>query len=194
MIYNNLRVRWFLAGFAVLSLTACSPSAETAAVIHPEYDQQSGKLTKLAHDSNANGKFDTVAMMDGNRVVRVEADEDENGTVDRWELYTSSGEASPIGQSPDVLERVERATKRDGHVDRWEFFEHGKLARVNEDSNGDGKVDKWEQYEDGTLREMALDTGGRGSPDRKLLYNADGNFDRVEVDKDGSGRFERVYP
>ena len=77
---------------------------------------------------------------------------------------------------------------------RWEFFESGKLSSVHEDTNGDGKVDKWEEYSNGTLRVLALDTSGRGTPDRKLVYDLDGNFDHIEVDKDGSGRFERLNP
>src|SRR5205814_664191 len=56
----------------------------------------------------------------------------------------------------------------------------GRLTRVEEDTDGDGKVDKWETYRGGTLASMALDTSGRGTPDRKLLYKADGSFDRME--------------
>ena len=52
--------------------------------------------------------------------------------------------------------------------------------RVEEDTNGDGKVDKWETYAGGTLATMALDSTGKGSPDRKLIYKADGSFDRIE--------------
>jgi hypothetical protein len=191
MACNKLQA--LIAAVAVACLTACGPATETSSGITPEYDKQSGRLSKLAHDSNGNGKPDTVAVMDGNRVVRVEADEDENGTVDRWEYYTSSSQATS-GQAPDVLERVERATRRDGQINRWEFFDSGKLVRVNEDTDGNGKVDKWEQYADGTLTEIALDTTGRGTPDRKLIYSSDGNFDHIEVDKDGSGHFEPLKP
>ena len=194
MSRNHLWLLLILGPVAAASLAACSPSAETSAVIQPEYDKHTGRLTKLAHDSNGNGKSDTVAVMDGPRVVRVEADEDENGTVDRWEYYTPSSQIAPTGQAPDVLEKVERSTKRDGRVNRWESFESGKLASVSEDTNGDGKVDKWEEYSDGTLTVLALDTAGRGTPDRKLVYKLDGTFDHIEVDKDGSGRFERVNP
>jgi len=190
---NCNKLQAILAAAAVGCLTACRPAAETSSVVTPEYDKQTGRLSRLTHDSSGNGKPDTVAVMDGNHVVRVEADEDENGTVDRWEYYTSSGQATP-GQAPDVLEHVERATRRDGHINRWEFFENGKLVRVKEDTDGNGKVDKWEQYTDGTLTEMALDTAGRGTPDRKLIYNPEGGFDHIEVDKDGSGHFERLKP
>jgi hypothetical protein len=173
---------------------ACQRPAEAPPTITPDYDKGTGKLTRLSHDTNGNGKLDTVALMDGGRVVRVEADEDENGTVDRWEYYTSNpGQTTGAGQSADVLERVERATNRDGRVNRWEFFDAGTLTRVNEDTNGDGRVDKWEEYAQGTLTVMALDTVGRGTPDRKLVYS-DGNLDHIEIDPDGSGRFQRAKP
>ena len=191
---NNLQVA--LAGvFLAVLLTGCGPSsAETSSTIQPEYDKQTGRLSKLSHDTNANGKSDTVAFMDGGRVVRVEADEDENGTVDRWEYYAQAGQAASSQNSDDVLARVERATRRDGHVNRWEYFEGGVLARVEEDTDGNGKVDKWEEYADGALRVMALDTVGRGTPDRKLVYRTDGSFDHIEVDPDGSGQFQPLKP
>src|SRR3954447_22996200 len=102
MRINNLRARSTLAVVAVACLSACGPSVETSATIQPEHDTSSGRLTKLSHDANGNGKLDTIAMMDGAKVVRVEVDEDENGTVDRWEYYTPSDRPGPNGQAPDV--------------------------------------------------------------------------------------------
>lgn len=143
-------------------------------------------MTQIAYDADANGKPDTWAYMDGARVVRLEADENDDGRIDRWEFYPPGGSAG-VRQPP---ERIERATRNDGKVARWEFFEQGVMVRVEEDTTGDGRVDKWETYRDGALTVLALDTTGRGKPDRRLLYGADGTLDRIEVDAAGTGTFQ----
>ena len=157
------------------------PAPSSAERIQPAYDGTSGRLNKLAYDANGDGTTDTWGYMDGVRVVRVEADENQDGQIDRWEFHREVPNAGKPGSPLDTVERVERATRHDGKVSRWEFFEQGALARVEEDTSGDGKVDKWETYANGSLVSMALDTTGRGQPDRRLLYRADGSFDRVET-------------
>jgi len=184
-----------------LGAAACgSPPKDAAnARVKPEYDEHSGRLTRIAYDSNGDGKPDTWAYMDGTTVVRVEVDEDGDGQIDRWEFHRPraesqasragqtgrAGGAGQIGQttyvSPlETIEHIERSTRHDGTVSRWEYFEQGELTRVEEDTDGDGKVDKWETYAAGTLSSMALDTTGRGSPDRRLIYKPDGTLDRIE--------------
>ena len=47
--------------------------------IQAKYDQTTGRLTRLEFDSNNNGKPDTWAFMDGTRIDKLEADENEDG-------------------------------------------------------------------------------------------------------------------
>jgi hypothetical protein len=165
-----------LATGVVYTCAACRQQAsaqESAGRVQPSYDAKTGKLTKLAYDSNANGKDDTWAYMDGARLVRLEADENEDGKIDRWEYYPA-GPASGPKQAPD---RIERA-----------------LVRIEEDTDGNGAIDKWETYTEGALSVLALDTSGRGKPDRRLIYRADGRLDRVEADPTGSGDFQPLNP
>ena len=163
--------------------------------VQAEYDA-GGKLVKIAYDRNKDGKPDAWGYMDGSRVVRVEVDENGDGTVDRWEYHTTAGpDAAPRADGVDpTLERIERATKLDGTVTRKEFFERGELVRVEEDTDGDGRVDKWETYAKGALVRMELDTAGRGKADRRLVYTADGSFDHIEADPDGTGTFRTLQP
>ena len=129
--------------------------------------------------------------MDGTRIDKLEADENEDGKIDRWEYYP----ATPLpARGKPVPERIERATRMDGKVSRREFFERGSLARIEEDTNGDGALDKWETYVGGVLSVLALDLQHRGNPDRQLIYRPDGSLDRIEVDPDGSGRFQPIKP
>jgi hypothetical protein len=156
--------------------------------VTPEYDEATGKLSRLAYDSNNDGRDDSWAVMDGARLIKLEADENADGQIDRWEYYPAS---ATVGRR-EPPERIERATRFDGRVSRREFFEHGAMTRVEEDVDGNGAVDKWETYASGSLVTLSLDTSGRGRPDRRLVYRPDGSLERIEADPTGSGRFEVV--
>lgn len=178
------------AAAGLVPVTACSAPAidpAAAARVAPEYDRQTGRLTRIAYDANANGTHDTWAYMDGPRLIKLEADENENGRIDRWEYYPA--QAGPARVPP---ERIERSTTDDGRVTRKEHFAGGEMVRVEEDTDGNGAVDKWETYANGALSEVSLDENGDGRPDRKLFYRPDGGLDRIEVDDTGSGRFRRI--
>lgn len=162
--------------------------------VQPEYDR-SGRLTKISYDRNGDGTPETWGYMDGARLVRLEADEDGDGKIDLWEHYSvpPAGSSAAPG-SRALLDRIERAKTGAGTITRTEFFEQGAMTRVEEDTDGDGRIDKWETYAGGSLTMMALDTTGRGTADRRLIYSSAGNFERIEADPTGSGRFEVVKP
>ena len=182
-----------LVAFSLISCRRAAPSA-AGPEVKPTYDPKTGRLTRLAADSNGNGVPDTWGYMDGSRVVRVETDEDEDGRIDRWEYHRTTPSAADQGRPDRTLERIERSTRRDGRVSRWEYFVDGVLSRAEEDTTGNGKVDKWETYTAGALSMMALDTRGTGKPDRRLVYRPDGTFDREEADSTVSGHFETLKP
>lgn len=194
----------FAVVLAALAVAACeqgqAPVAGTAAApqgnaqVKPEYDA-TGKLTKIEYDRNKDGKSDTWGYMDGSRVVRVEMDRNGDGQIDRWEFHRAdvAPGAAPAGVDKTV-ERIEESTRFDGKVSRTEFFENGALVKVEEDTDGDGRLDKWEIYANGALQLQELDTEGRGRADRRLIYAADGAFDHMEADLDGSGTFKPLKP
>ena len=128
--------------------------------IQPTYDK-TGTLRLLTFDSNRNGKPDTWSHMDGPKIVRIEIDADENGTIDRWEYYDSN----------QKLEKVGTARNRDGKLTRTEFYEGGVLARAEEDVDGNGLVDRWETYANGVMSSVAFDTEGKGQPTRRIQYD-----------------------
>jgi len=176
--------------------------------IEPGYDNQTGRLQLLKYDSDGDGKVDTVSYMDGARLLRIEIDKDEDGTIERWEHYEADQKLQKVGLSrandgkedawsyfgPDgSIVRIELSTRRDGNVTRTEDYENSALVRAEEDTDADGKTDKWETYEGGRLASVAFGTTHRGGPDRRLLYGADGSA-RLEVDPDGDGQFVAVNP
>lgn len=183
-----------LTGAVLVSFAAAGCRDHSSAVpvqaanrIAPAYDP-AGRLTRLAYDSDGNGKHDMWAYMDGAKLVRLEADENGDDTIDRWEYYPAAG-SDGLKQPP---ERIERATRHDGKVSRREFFEAGLMVRVEEDTDGNGVTDKWETYAGGALVTLALDTQGRGKADRRLIYRPDGSLERIEEDPSGAGEFRVV--
>lgn len=201
-----------LASIAVAALImelmmGCAPASETAAVV-PSYDQFTGRLVQLVADQNGDGRADQWSYLDGRRPLRGEADTDGDGRIDRWEYFNSVSALTHVGTSsrndgvedtwmPAVItngeRQVARSRKRDRQIDRREFYRDDAMVRVEEDTNADGLVDKWERHEGTVLREVALDTSVRiGRPDRRLLYDAKGQFQAIETDPERDGTFVRL--
>jgi hypothetical protein len=174
-----------IAFLLVLPLIGCANPHGRTSRVQAAYDTNTGELKELTYDDNGNGRVDTWVHLQGTRILRAEADHDEDGRIDRWEHYDADG-------SPGQLSRIEIATRRDGRVNRIEFFHDDVLDRVHEDTNGDGRIDKWETYRNSALAAVAFDMQGRGTPDRRLLYRADGSLERIETDADGDGTFQAI--
>ena len=97
----------------VIALTAgCSGASRDRVVpsVRGTYDKTSGKLTQIAYDRNHNGRPDTWTDMDGSRPIASRIDQDEDGTIDRWEYYDAAGALVKVGFS----RKHERHTRRVG--------------------------------------------------------------------------------
>jgi hypothetical protein len=192
---------WSIA--PVIVTAACSRApAGAAGNIEPQYNKTTGRLELLRYDANGNGVVETFSYMDGNRVIRVEVDTDEDGQIDRWEHYGDGGALERVGFSRDRdgresawsyaddqgrIVRIDVAEDGDGRVTRREYYERDVLVRSEQDVDGDGAMDKWEQYEGGRLIRLAFDTDHRGVPTQTFSYGSDGTF-RVESDIAGESR------
>jgi hypothetical protein len=162
--------------------------------VTPVYDS-AGTIRRLDYDTDRDGHVDMRAYLENGRTVRIEADGDGDGVIDRWEYYRAGGQLDRLGtssesdgvedtwvvQSGDQM-RVDIATRRDGVADRHEFHDKGVLVRAEQDTNGDGRIDQWQQFAGGKLRELLIDTTqSAGRPDQRLVYAADGGVERVEA-------------
>lgn len=209
----------FVPFCALLFATACS-GVETGAPAQLEYDDQTGRLTKVVFDANKNGRNESTSFMDGTRIVRVELDFDENGKIERWDFYNDDRSLQKVGfasgndgvmdsqafyTADGRVERIEVSTDRDGRFNRLEFYdEREHLVRSEEDTNGDGRPDKWDTYAavtnprpdlpGYTVTTSAFDEAGAGHPTRRIVFGPGGAIDHVEVDPDGDGRFRRLTP
>jgi len=167
-------------------VVACNPAPDPRQTkfrvqrdnVTAQYDEKTGRLKRLAVDTNKNGKPDAWATMDAARIERIEIDRNEDGIIDRWEYYADG-----------KLVRVGTSTRGDGVEDEWAYpTADGTIARVETDTNRDGRVDKWDIYEPSPvpgaksyLHIVALDPGGSGRPTRRLFYRPDGSFERQEI-------------
>ena len=192
--------------FATLSLalSACAPGSNGDRP-QAEYDRETGRLRRLTFDLSKNGRNDTVSVMDGTRIDRIELDLDEDGHVDRWDFYRFNPTVERVGfsrlhdgvmdaqafyGSDRRLTRIEQSTARDGRFNRVEYYEGGVLVRSEVDTNYDGRTDKWETYRPNrgaaqgepafALASVAFDDLGIGSAQRRVIYDERGRVVRVD--------------
>src|SRR4051812_20403949 len=188
--YVSDRAKLYVPLMLAISLTACARDR-----ISPVYDA-AGTIRRLDYDTNGDGHTDMRAYLENGQTVRIEADGDADGVVDRWEYYGADSRLERLGTSSEsdgvedtwVIEtgnqmRVDVATQRDGIVDRREFHDSGVLVRAEQDTNRDGRPDQWQRFTNGKLRELLMDTSlSAGHPDRRLLYGPDGSVQRLDSD------------
>lgn len=208
--------RGAIAGLALV-LAGCSTSSGDTPRL--AYDSTSGRLQRIEYDASGNGHKDAISVMEGTRIRWIELDLDENGTVDRWDMYGPGNRLERVGLSrrndgvldahafyagDGTLLRIEVSTRRDGRFNRIEYYEGGVLARSEEDGDADGVPDAWTTYrrEPGAasdepsyvITSVAFDYLRRGSPQRRFVYGESGQVVRIEADPDGDGRFEIQAP
>lgn len=180
-----MRCRWPLLILCIFQ-GACNPTPDPRLSnfrvekknVTAQYNPNTGRLNRLEVDTNKNGRIDSWTYMDGTRIDRIEIDKDENGLIDRWEHYTGN-----------KLARVGTSTRGDGVEDEWAFQGAGGfLERIETDTDRDGRIDKWQDYAPPrapggapVLRAVSMDPDASGKPTRRLLYRADGSFDRAET-------------
>lgn len=185
---------------------ACAPPAARDA--SGSYDLFTGRLIQLQADQNGDGRADQWSYLDGTRVIRGEADTDGDGRVDRWEYFDDRSQLVRVGTSSanDGIEdtwtwtsaaneegRVDHARGRDRHLDLHEYYRGELLIRTEEDTNHDGRIDRWDRYEGPVRRQVEFDTTlTAGRPNRRVLFDAQGRFVRVEGDPELDGTFVTV--
>ena len=173
---------WALANLAVLG--ACAPQGSRRTV-DAVYDKETGKLSRLTVDASKDGNPNITSYMNGNKFLRIEIDQDEDGKVDRWEYYGADQKLEKVGRStsndgrpdswafqstPGVLGKVQVSTRRDGTPNRTEFYQNNELLRAEEDADGDGRTDRWETYANGALVTLSLDLTKSGRPTTTIDY------------------------
>jgi hypothetical protein len=169
---------------SALLFSSCAQSPEKPE-IEVEYDERTGRLSRLTINKQSDGKPNIVGDIQESKFVKIEVDSNEDGKTDRWEYYGADEKLSRVGVSRandgiedawvfradnGAIARIEVSTKRNGKANRTEFYENGVLAKAAEDANLDGLIDKWEQYESGVLVSASFDTTNSGHPTTTVDY------------------------
>lgn len=191
-----------------LATAGCDdPAARAAAArVTPEYDKTTGRLTRIAYDSNGDGKTDNWAYMDGAHVVRVEVDEDGDGKVDRWEYHAqdSGVQGSEVqGSGPGAVHSA--GTQGSGAVAgpqgsvrnaRLQGPAQGAasplqtIERIERAARHDGRVSRWEYFKEGQLIRVEEDTDNDGRIDKWETYSG-GTLTSMSLDTSGRGTPDR---
>ena len=144
-----------------------------------------GALERIAHDGNADRRAETQTFYQGGVLRRAELDDDGDGVVERWEVFSPEGRVVKVGTS----------SRDDGVPDLWTWSDgHGGVARRETDADGDGRPEAVETLESGRLLLHDFDTDGDGRLDRRLVYGPDGVPSHVEKDADGDGVWDGAEP
>ena len=76
------------------------------------FNADTGRLELMMHDASGNLRFDMWSYMDGERVLRIEYDDNEDGLIEYWEYFRAD-------QTPEWLDED---TNGDGKPDRRTLF------------------------------------------------------------------------
>ena len=85
------------------------------------FNDETGELEVGIYDLDGNLRYDTWSYWDGERLVRREHDDDEDGRVDHW-WYFSAG-ATTEDTDDQVLERLDIDTDGDGRADQRTLYD-----------------------------------------------------------------------
>ena len=149
--------------------------------------------TRVDFDDDADGMIDRITHYafdgDGNRsVTRRDVDLDDDGTIDRIAHLNAEGR----------WERVERDDDDDGNIDRITHFAfdgdgNRSVTRRDEDLDDDGNIDRTIHLNaEGRWERVELDDDDDGTIDRTVHRNTDtGAINRIDFDDDGDGTTDR---
>jgi len=113
------------------------------------YDQRTRTLRVVEFDRNHNGRPDRWTYFENDRMVRTEADEDEDGLIDHWYYYDKDENVVRMGMStrhdgvcdawwydgPESgTHRIEYTDRASARISRVEYFVDDRLVRVDDRS------------------------------------------------------------
>ena len=114
--WSSLEKVVVIAGFIVAAASgvyawrAYGPHGERADIdprVRRIYNATTGRVDVVVFDSDGDLRFDTWSYMDGDRLVRMDTDDDGNGTIDRRQ-YFRPGEILDQTEFLDAAGRIVR--------------------------------------------------------------------------------------
>ena len=122
---------------------------------------RSGALYRVEHDHDGDEFFETVSLMENDRIVKNLIDKNRDGTADVTVFFNAARQKERLISDSDF----------DGKPDTWQFYTDDTLSRVEKDENKDGKADLKVFYENGQKTFLMRDTGFDGYFDTTQRYD-----------------------
>lgn len=128
------------------------------------------------------GPLPSPTRPDGSEQVTT-YDLDQDGRIEVW-VYAAAADASRIV-------RKELDLNADGQADlRKEYDAAGVLTLESYDADFDGQPDSISHYREGRLETSERDEDGDSRRETRVVYGADEEIVRVELDRNGDGRVD----
>jgi antitoxin component YwqK of YwqJK toxin-antitoxin module len=132
---------------------------------------------------DGNRKPKRIVVLEGGKPRVVEEDTNEDGCLDRKQVYTGDG----------ALQEDAADTDGNCRYDTWSYFEGGTITRKEIDTNQNGIVDSWIYYEGGRKRVQAEARGRAVKPNILFVFAEDGEqIITQEEDRNVNGRPDRL--
>jgi hypothetical protein len=137
-------------------------------------------VIKRSLDADRDGNPEQIRYVDkeSGEMIRKEADQDYDGTLDTWQTYSGNS----------LTERT-LDSNNDGRVDTWERYWGGLMVERVIDRNGDGGKDAVYTFSDGSLVEERHDRNDDGESDLIVTYQGRQKT-RTREDHSGDGQID----
>ena len=167
---------------------------DTTGAGHPNLwvHYERGVMVRQEEDTVGDGRPHVWTLFRDGRPARQEVDTDRDGRADTIFELDAAGRVAKKMTAAGVVTHYEAGLpvreEREGAV---AFYEHGKLARVEEDRNRDGRPDVWAVFRDGRRVEQREDPSFTGRA--TVVYHFENDrLVRSEEATGGDGRFDLV--
>ncbi len=118
-------------------------------------------LYKVEHDHDGDEFFETVSLMENDRIVKNLIDKNRDGTPDVEVVFNENQQRDRLISDTDF----------NGQPDTWQYYIDDALIRVEKDENGDNNVDLKVYYKNGQKTHLARDTSFDGHFDTTQRYD-----------------------
>ncbi len=137
---------------------------------------RAGSLYKIESDADDDGFFETVSLLENNKITKTLIDRNRDGKVDMEVFFNGNQEKKRLISDADF----------DGYFETTQVYDDPAWTTIVAlDSDGDKIPDVRTYYKDTILRQKEIDEDGDGVMDLVEVFNPKGELERVEEKKAG---------
>ncbi len=107
---------------------------------------RAGEPYRVETDTDGNGFFETVSLLENQKVVKNLIDKNQDGIVDVEIFFNDSQEKERLISDFDL----------DGKKDTWQTYAYNRLVTLHRDENGDGRLDLKVLYRKGVKVSLVI--------------------------------------